>query len=810
MLAVLVVCNAGPEAFGEVRIARNGKALVSIIRPPLPIPAETRAVQELTDYLSKVTGATFKVIDEKEASAGTHAIYVGHTAFARKQGIDVGKLAEEESVIRTVAGSLIITGGRSRGTLYGVYVFLEEILGCRWYTPWYEKVPTRPGLTIGPVHKQVKPHFTLRDGGSDFWRDERTFADKETFKRFDEQLKWYLVRNRINGMTYRRSLTEDVGGCYRTGGRLSNHSFFAYVPADKYFKDHPEYFSERNGKRVPSDGHDGNHLCLTNPNVLDIVIAGVREDIQANPDGDYVSVSINDGGSATICDCKNCRTVAEREGESGLLLSFVNRVADAIKDKHPDKYIVTLAYTSTQYPPKRIAARDNVIVWVCKGPRSSAVYLPMGTESRELETMRQWTKHARHVWLWDYGTGSFWPRHFFKPMTWKMDQQFKLARRLKVIDGIFMDHHNVTYEEPPTQFYELDAWAYAKLCQDPGLELDGLIGDFLAGYYGRAAPHLKDYLNLVRDGLPKFPYQFFDYAFVSRAQACFDRAEQTVKDDPEQLWRVRTQRIALDAAALAYRNDVVRSYLSAGGAMKDYPFKLATIRDRALSYIKNSRYPCYQTLTTLYSRGDKGEWLKSTVSLRELARRYVLAVSQGREYSPLPRRFQDLDPRIVIDITAPALSQGRSPIVTPDPEAALGLAVTKMGDKRLPMGHGVWDLVPHPKPDRRRKEQELNGEKNVSHLGLTRYVRASDIPGKGYHWYKGPRFTLGEWTLVWLPSDWTLQEHFWPLYDPKNADQEWEYYISAKFTGPAYPHGDPNQPNGLFIDRIVLIRVDDQ
>lgn len=41
------------------------------------------------------------------------------------------------------------------------------------------------------------------------------------------------------------------------------HTFNRLVPQEKYFKEHPEYFSELNGIRVP-DGQ----LCLSNPDVL--------------------------------------------------------------------------------------------------------------------------------------------------------------------------------------------------------------------------------------------------------------------------------------------------------------------------------------------------------------------------------------------------------------------------------------------------------------------------------------------------------------------------------------------------------------
>ena len=92
--------------------------------------------------------------------------------------------------------------------------------------------------------------------------------------------------------------------------------------------------------------------------------------------------------------------------------------------------------------------------------------------------------------------------------------------------------------------------------------------------------------------------------------------------------------------------------------------------------------------------------------------------------------------------------------------------------------------------------------------GGTVCIQAKDISGKGYHWYKGPRFPLSEWTYIYLTENWEMQKSLFSLYDPLNPDQEWEVYVSAKFTGPKYPHGDPKEPNGLFFDRMILVRVE--
>lgn len=151
VLGGLVWAAAGPRvALAETTpLARGGQALVKLaVNAADRTLAEQTAVQELAAYLEKVTGAAFETVDENDLPAGTPAIYVGHTRYAQDRGIDCGALGPEESVLRTAGHNVILTGGRPRGTLYAVYLFLEDTLGCRWYTPWCESVPRLPHCKI--------------------------------------------------------------------------------------------------------------------------------------------------------------------------------------------------------------------------------------------------------------------------------------------------------------------------------------------------------------------------------------------------------------------------------------------------------------------------------------------------------------------------------------------------------------------------------------------------------------------------------------------------------------------------------------
>lgn len=778
VLLLIAIASAGAVA-QPLTLARSGKALLPIVvGEPQATTAEQTAAQELKTYLDKISGATFEIVEEGKVKPGQPGIYVGATSFAASLALAPATFGPEESLLRTTRGSLIITGGRPRGTLYAVYELLDDTLGVRWYTPWAERVPSLSTLTLQPMDRRFRPYFLSRDMYTHLG-DERMYADHEGWTRF-------VVRNRMNGL----GPPEDWGGgIWR--GRAGNHSFDMLVPSDKYFAAHPEYFSEREGKRVPSTSTNGNQLCLTNPEVLRLVIEEVKQDLAQYPQAFYISVSINDGGCATICDCARCREVAEAEGESGLLLTFVNQVADAIRDQWPDKYILTLAYNPTADAPKRLRARDNVIVFVCTGGRSALVSFPRGTEGEEFATVRAWGEFARHVWVWDYATGVFRGMHFFRPATWQMYDQFQLYRRLGSIDGIFQENefmggNDVLFR----QFYEMDMWLLSRLARRPGQPLDPLVDDFLRGYYGPAAPALRQYFDLVKTRRTTYPYRMFNWPFTERAQQLFDRAEQAAANSPQHLARVRDLRLHLDLATVAWRNDIVTDYLARGQKLERYPFKLPAIRERLLRQLHETQHP--------YLRGKVVHWHEEGGTPRvtfdpplDALTEYVNTLCAGKEYVPLPQRFARLPRDRLIDLTGATFARNSSvgPEVCPDPDAALGLVWRQQGDKELPMPIGVWS------PDKQRP------------LNAATTVRPEDVPGPGYHWYEGPRFSLREWCYVYVTNSWRFQLPLWSEYDPQRPNQEWQVWVSAKFTGEQHPYGQAGEPLGVSLDRVILAPV---
>ena len=119
-----------------------------IVVPRDATQVERTAADELSTYLKRVTGARFRIKKEKVGKRAKPGVYVGDTAFARSQGIEWSAEHGEAWIVRADRGSLILSGGRRRGSLYAVYRFLEDDVGLRWWTPWDETGHRRSGCPI--------------------------------------------------------------------------------------------------------------------------------------------------------------------------------------------------------------------------------------------------------------------------------------------------------------------------------------------------------------------------------------------------------------------------------------------------------------------------------------------------------------------------------------------------------------------------------------------------------------------------------------------------------------------------------------
>ena len=159
---ILVFVIGGVAHASEHKIASDGKTSFVIVTPAKLIPEEATAANWLAATSKQVIGADFAIKAEDAADLPKTMLLVGDTAMAGQHGIDTSSRKPEEWRIKSVGESLILCGGRPRGTVYAVCEFLEEQCGVLRLDPFTEVVPSNPTLTIAALDRGDRPAFPLR------------------------------------------------------------------------------------------------------------------------------------------------------------------------------------------------------------------------------------------------------------------------------------------------------------------------------------------------------------------------------------------------------------------------------------------------------------------------------------------------------------------------------------------------------------------------------------------------------------------------------------------------------------------------
>ena len=530
VLTVVLGTCVGSEALAQALIA-DGKSDYVIVLPATPQPAETTAAQELQEHLAQVTGVKLPVASEQEVAAGAKQICVGPSARARQilPSLDVAQLGPDGIVMKTAGTNLVLAGQGSRGSLYAVYTFLEDVVGCRWWTSEENFIPRQAAIKLPSLDVTYTPPLRYREA---FYRDA-----------FDGK---FAARLKCNGHHHR--IAAEYGGHDRFAGFV--HTFYPLLPPKKYFAQHPEWYSLVKGKR---DGERA-QLCLTNDAMRAELVRNALARLRSEPQVGVISISQNDWHGR--CECDRCKAVEEEEGSpSGLMLRFVNAVAEEIEKEFPAVLVETLAYQYTRQPPRLVKPRRNVVVRLCSIECSFAQTLADPHNEKFRADIEGWSRIAPQLFVWDYVTN-------FSNYILPHPNLRVLAPNVR----FFVDHHVVgLFEQGDAgstvgDFVRLRAWLLAHLMWNPQLDEKALVAEFLKGYYQAAAPHLSAYLDVIQEAGARSDKhlgcfladtsKWLTLDDLNQATRLFDQALKSVTSDPVLESRVRRERLPLDHAWL--------------------------------------------------------------------------------------------------------------------------------------------------------------------------------------------------------------------------------------------------------------------
>ena len=462
---------------------------------------ELYAAKELVKYLKFATGVELPL--SPDTVRYENEILIGATAAGYPFDYDPGE--GDALLIATDGGRLYISGSPKRGTLYGVYEFLEKYAGYRFFASDCEV-----------VYKAER--IDLPEGIKDLQSSDMTYRDIYAYDTFKGA---FAAKRKINGF-YMRSFSKEEGGCEEfaggNGGFVHTMTRLFYIGKDLY--------------RQP---------CLTDPENLAVAKMNVRGMLERYPESRFVCVSQNDNNYC--CRCKNCAAVNRAEGsEAGTLIRFINELADDIRDDFPDVKIITLAYMYSSKPAVTLP-RDNVVIELCAYDFCGAhPYGGCPANAEFLDQLKGWHAVTDQLFIWDYVADfncDYAPFMNFDAIY----DNFVSYRENGVIGAFFeADSHRGGLE-----FGELRSYLISRLMWDPDLtrgEYETMIREFIDGYYGSRTEVVQKYFDFMRSisagrhfGLYSSVYELFDRNAFGYNQTeiarWFNAASKLKADEPE-------------------------------------------------------------------------------------------------------------------------------------------------------------------------------------------------------------------------------------------------------------------------------------
>ncbi len=535
LIATVGLCAAGQET---PFLIKDGASAYAIVVAESASASEKQAAQEFREAFLACTGVDLPVVAEAPASEAP-MIVLGCGPVAKQLGVDptVDSLGEQGYVLRAVPPHLVIAGTPMAGTLYGVFDFLDEYLGARWYAPGVTEMPEVKDLPLPEVDRLVKPAF--------LWR-HTSYA----WPGGDEAFR---ARQRDNAGS--AGADNPYGVQHEHDGRC--HSYFRFISPSEFFESHPEYFSEIGGVRRSVD----TQLCLTNPDVLEIVTERMLKRMAEQPNVRQHNFSQMDYYHP--CECPACRAMNEQYGSlGGTQFWFVNQLAERTAKVYPDKCIGTLAYMYTEEPPKDVKMHPNVAVWLCHMFPSCDSHpiesCPLNADYKR--RARAWSQICSHLYIWHYIVDF---AHYYNPFPnfHAMAADMKFYRDIGV-EGIYLQ--GMGHGGGGGEFSLLRPYYGMKLLWNPDRDADALLCDFLEGYYGAAWKPIHEYITMLQDKVQNENIHMHLYTnpaqgylpdeVLDRAAALFEKAEEAVAGDEEMAERVRVARMPLTYARIFPRN----------------------------------------------------------------------------------------------------------------------------------------------------------------------------------------------------------------------------------------------------------------
>ena len=366
----------------------------------------------------------------------------------------------------------------------------------------------------------------------------RVYLDADAFYNRDPE---FQVHHRFTSEYLK--ISEDMGGNMKWWQGYETHNALAWAQTEQYVVDgaiDPKYthaFSNDGSKIIIdpvsagvycqyaadlcySDGinEDGSYSLTAQdgtPTALGMAVAGMKEVIRNDEyENNYYMFGQNDYFNRP-CLCQKCIEGAKKYTDAGIMIRFINALADNIAQFVAEEgierevSIVMFAYQYSSYAPvKKNAAgefevtdpscklRDNVVVRLApiNDNRFVSYEHPAQNDTTYGDAyMQQWGAITDRFMLWDYTTyHPLWYWAYWTLPSWH--DRLTTANQIGVEYVLLQS----THQEYPIYQSILERYVLGKLLWNPNYDMNELIAEFHKYYFGDiAASYATEYVELM-------------------------------------------------------------------------------------------------------------------------------------------------------------------------------------------------------------------------------------------------------------------------------------------------------------------------
>ena len=487
-------------------LAVGGKPTFEIVAGKTP--SAEFAANELATILEQALGNRPPVVTQP--TGGKPAILVG---TRQAEGLD-----RDGYIIRTEGSNLFIYGkddpsrrllkdtyfyreSPDRGTLFGVYDFLERFANVRFY------FPGEIGTIIPPLADWSIPAIDIMDR-PDFTYGHVKMGNGMTL----DEARRAVFRLRLGSNT--------IPNCHGL-------AFLGFIP--RFKESHPEYFALMDNGLRHYDTHAARpssrngHICISS-GIRDVIVEDAIAFLSGKPASErgvclsngksgwshsrypagmpYFNVMLND--SYYRCRCEKCwpRYSKGAQETSNFTWEFFNEIARKVKASGVPGRLTTMAYDGYRMVPE-MPIEDNILVMLAlRGPwnERNEVARKWG-----LELLQAWNRKInRKLWLWTYpskfrldmpGIPNVAPHSTYS--FYKSCQPW--------IFGAYLEA-----ETDCAEFNFLNFYVFGRLAWDNSLELDTILTDYYHTMFGPAASAMRRFDEALEDNWMRVVTPFED------------------------------------------------------------------------------------------------------------------------------------------------------------------------------------------------------------------------------------------------------------------------------------------------------------